>query len=104
MSLGLLGRALSGKHCVTEIRGQVVLWVALCHWDCWARRRVGGAVPLGLVGSSGAGTRSREVLVRVVVVLVRVVAVLVRVAAGVVRVVAVLVRVVAVVWVRVLAG
>ena len=32
-------------------------WVALCYWDRWGRRRVGGAVPLGLVGKTSRGWR-----------------------------------------------
>ena len=58
VSLGLLGTASSGWRCVIRIGGHCVVWVALCHldcwqgvvwvapchWDCWAGRRLGGAV------------------------------------------------------------
>ena len=32
-----------------RIAGVRVAWVALCHADCWCVRRVGGAVPCGLL-------------------------------------------------------
>ena len=65
MSLGLVGRASSGWRRVFRIAdqgvigigGQGVVWVALCHWDWWAGRRVGGAVSLGLVGRASCGWR-----------------------------------------------
>ena len=57
VSLGLLGRASSGWRRVIGIAGQGVVWVALCHWDCWARRRLGGggAVSLGLLAARRLG-------------------------------------------------
>ena len=99
MSLGLLTRASSVCwRCVIKIGDQGVVWAAPCHWDCWGRRHVGGAVSLGLLGRASCGRRCAvAALVWVVEVLVQVVVVLV-------RVVAELVRVVAVVRVRVLAG
>ena len=98
MFLGLVTRASSEWRCVIGIGDQGVVWVALCHSDCWAGRRVGGAVSLGLLGRASCGRCCAvAALVWVVEVLVRVVVVLV-------RVVAVLVRVVAVVRGRVLAG
>ena len=42
--LGLVGRR---RHGVAR--------VALCHGDCWGRRRVGGAAPLGLVAEALRG-------------------------------------------------
>ena len=57
MSLQLLGRALSGWRRVFGIAGQGVVWMALCHWDSWAGRRLGGAVSLGLLGTASSGWR-----------------------------------------------
>ena len=45
-------------HCDWWLRrGQGVVWVALCHWDWRAIRRVGGAVSLGLAGKVSCGWR-----------------------------------------------
>ena len=68
VSFGLVGWASCRWRCVIGIGGQGVVWVALCHWDWWGGRRVAGAVPfavscgleVGLVGSSGASTRSSQ--------------------------------------------
>ena len=57
VSLGLLGRASCGWRCVIGIAGQGVLWVAPCHWDCWAGRRLGGAMSLGLLTRASSGWR-----------------------------------------------
>ena len=46
--LGLVGKALRGWRCAIGIGGQSVAWVVLCHRDWRGRRRMGGAVPLGL--------------------------------------------------------
>ena len=62
MSFGSANQAVGWAalcHCDWHVGRRVC--VALCHWDCWAGRRVGGAVRLGLVGSSGASTGSRGV-------------------------------------------
>ena len=57
MALGLVSRASSGWRCVIRIADQGVVWVAPCHWDCWAGRRLGGAVSLGLLTSAWSGWR-----------------------------------------------
>ena len=44
---GAVTRASSGWRRVFAIAGQGVVWVAPCLWDCWAGRRVDGAVSLG---------------------------------------------------------
>ena len=36
-------------RCAVVIAGEGVVWVELCHWDCWVGRRVGTAVSLGLL-------------------------------------------------------
>ena len=55
MSLGLLTRAWSGWRSVTGIGDHGIVWVALCHWDCQAGRRLGGAVSLGLLTRAWSG-------------------------------------------------
>ena len=57
VSLGLVTRGSCGWRCVIGIAGQGVVWMALCHWDCWAGRRVGGAVSLGLLIRASSGWR-----------------------------------------------
>ena len=57
VSLGLLTRTWSGWRSVIEIGDQGIVWVALCHWDCWAGRRLGGAVSLGLLIRASCGRR-----------------------------------------------
>ena len=58
MSLGLLGRPSSGWRRVIGIAGQGVAWVAPCHWDCRAGRRLGRAVTLGVLGTASSGWRA----------------------------------------------
>ena len=57
MSLGLVSKAWSGWRRVLGIGDQSVVWVALCHWDCWAGRRLGDAVSLGLLIRASSGWR-----------------------------------------------
>ena len=37
-----LGSASSGWRCVFGVAAQGAVWVALCHWDCWAGSRLCG--------------------------------------------------------------
>ena len=57
MSLGLVIRASCVWRCVIAIGDHGLIWVALCHWDWWAGRRLGGPVSLGLLGKASCGWR-----------------------------------------------
>ena len=57
VSWKLLTRASSGWRSVFGIADQGVVWVALCHADCWWACRAGGAVSWGLLTRASSGWR-----------------------------------------------
>ena len=50
VSLKLLGTTSSGWRCLIGIAGQGVVWVALCHWDCWKKASSGRCFVMGIAG------------------------------------------------------